>query len=99
MNLADPFAELFRSLATPIKPHYTGLILHHIKRAVAAHEIGEEITLDNSQRNGMHGIYQCCVRLQGDDTVYRLLLMPANAPVEAYGRPIGDAFAEPLGNG
>ena len=79
-----------------VQSHFTGLISARIKRAVAAHEFGDEITIDNGQANGMHRVHQCRVRLAGDPTVYRMILAPADAPIELYGRPIGDAFAQPL---
>jgi hypothetical protein len=61
----------------------------------------DRITIDNHQSNGAFCVHQARVRLQGDPTVYRLIIAPANAPIFINDdkRPIADAFAQPLGDG
>lgn len=59
----------------------------------------ERITIDNHQGNGAHGVHQARVRLAGDPTVYRVLVMPADAPIQIGGRAIADYFPRPLGDG
>lgn len=79
------------------REHFTGFILTRIKRSLAG-EACTEVSIENHQQNASHGVHQCRVRLAGDPTVYRMILCPADAPVELYGRPVGDAFAQPLGD-
>lgn len=80
---------------------HTGYILAAICSALKesyCREIAKEITLDGRQGNGLHGIHQARVTLQGDPTTYRLIIAPADAPLEIGGRPIGEHFALPLGD-
>jgi len=55
------------------------------------------ITVDGHQGNGLYGIHQARVTMQGDPTTYRLIIAPADAPITINGRPIGEHFAQPLG--
>lgn len=63
------------------------------------HADGQKVGIDNTQQNGLYGVYQSRVRLEGDPNTYRLILAPADAPIEMNGRPIGEAFGLPLGSG
>lgn len=78
-----------------VRPHYTSLILYRIRQMIR----GGEISIDNHQQNAGDGVHQCRVRLEGDSAVYRMILAPADAPITLYGRPVGEAFAKPLGDG
>lgn len=95
--MTAPFANLIPT----IRQHYTGFIVRQLTRAtkmLAASELGDAVTIDNHQANGAFGVHQCRVRLNGDATVYRLLLAPADAPIRVQGRAIEDYFCEPLGS-
>jgi hypothetical protein len=78
---------------TFIRQHFTGLILSSLRRFTR----GSEVTIDNTQTNGLWGVYQARIRLAGDENTYRLILAPENAPLEIGGQPIGDHFHFPLG--
>ena len=84
-------------------PHFAGHIMAALRSLVAAdaraNPCQSPISVDNLQQNSMDGIQQARVRLQGDPRTYRLILAPAEAPITYEGRPIGDAFAKPLGDG
>lgn len=82
--------------------HYTGMILATLRSALkrenaVAAEV-DRVVIDNHQQNGGYGVHQARVRLGNDPTTYRLILAPADAPIEINGRPIGDHFAMPLGD-
>lgn len=83
---------------------YTGFFIDAFRRWSTNRAVDEnatddhKITVSNHQANGVTGIHQAKVTLQGDPTVYRMLIAPANAPITINGRPIGDHFAEPLGD-
>jgi len=81
---------------------YTGYIVATLRALLGAENASapesERITLANSQANGTYGVHQATVRLGGDPTTYRLILAPADAPIEINGRPIGEHFALPLGD-
>jgi hypothetical protein len=84
--------------------HYAGFILSSIRaalrnRCMADRAEADAITVDNSQTNGSYGVHQARVRLRGDPNTYRLILAPADAPITINGRPIGEHFAMPLGEG
>ena len=98
--------QLMTSLNMP-RMTFQGMIIHRIRTALKAQ--GEscgksdcgcngEITIEGHQLNGMDGVHQARVRLSNDPTIYRLILAPADAPLELYGRPIGHAFSKPLGD-
>lgn len=57
----------------------------------------DAIILTGHQSNGAFGIHQAALRLTGDPVLYRIIIAPADAPLEVNGRPIGDHFAAPLG--
>lgn len=85
---------------------YPGFIMARLARWAAKHaeRMADEpdayvITIDNHQGNGRHCVHQARVRLSRDPTTYRMIIAPADAPIELYGRPIGEAFAQPLGEG
>lgn len=48
------------------------------------------------QANGAYGIHQAALRLEGDPTVYRMIVAPADAPICVNGQPIDNHFLEPL---
>ncbi len=83
--------------------HYCGMIVSTIRRALvlmnSACGDGNDVTVDNAQANGAHGVHMARVRLKGDPSTYRLILAPADAPISIHGRPIGEHFALPLGEG
>ena len=93
-----------------MKTHYTGLVTRWIERMMNKGSIPWEITPDDSdrpradqhQQNGGWGIHQLRVRLPGDDTVYRVLVAPADAPIfvgrgpHVDGCPIDQHFVEPI---
>lgn len=81
--------------------HYTSLILATLREALRREnermaEV-DRVTIDNHQSNAWEGVHQARVRLGNDPTVYRMILAPADAEITYRGRPVGDAFAEPLG--
>lgn len=81
--------------------HYTAYILATIRSALKSGDnvsLADRVTLDNHQQNGAYGVHQQRVRLAGDPLTYRLILAPADAPIEINGWPIGDHFALPLGD-
>ncbi len=52
--------------------------------------------VDQHQQNGLHAVHQLRVRLPGDDTIYRVIVAPANAPI-CIGEVDADLhFIEPL---
>jgi len=75
---------------------YPGHIISLI--AEFARRSGEPFTMDGHQCNGLHGVHQARVTAPGDPTTYRLIIAPADAPIEINGRPIGEHFALPLGD-
>lgn len=80
---------------------YPGLIIATIKGALAdyQHTKGEaHLTVDGHQSNGSYGLHQARVTMAGDPTTYRLIIAPADAPITINGRPIGEHFAQPLGD-
>lgn len=56
------------------------------------------IMVDGHQSNALHCVHQARATIKGDPTTYRIIVAPADAPIELYGRPIGEAFAQPLGD-
>lgn len=79
--------------------HFAGHIMALLRNAVIDADIGNGMSIDNLQQNSLDGVHQARVRLAGDPRTYRLVLAPAEAPISYNGRPIGDAFAKPLGDG
>jgi hypothetical protein len=80
---------------------YPGFILANIAEWSRADKGGKDtITIDNHQCNGAYCVHQARVKLDGDPTIYRLILAPANAPIFINDdkRPVADAFAAPLGD-
>lgn len=77
--------------------HITSVIAGLCKRHT---EGADSITIDNHQSNGMYAVHQTRVTLEGDPTVYRMIIAPANAPIFINDdkRPVADAFAQPLGD-
>ena len=82
---------------------YPGYILARLSRWAKEHrertqgaDGANELIIDDHQCNGMHCVHQASVRLQNDPTTYRMIIAPANAPLELYGRPIDEAFGKPL---
>ncbi|MGL5735481.1 MAG: hypothetical protein ACRCYS_11495 [Beijerinckiaceae bacterium] len=72
-----------------------------IKKAIEAAPAfpTDAIALDQIQSNATFGIYQARVCLNGDDTVYRLILAPEDAPIRVDGiggAPIDMHFSKPL---
>ena len=82
--------------------HYTGMILSMLRTAMnrenERNSDADKITIERRQQNGAYGIHQATVRLRGDANTYRLILAPADAPIEINGRPIGEHFSLPLGD-
>lgn len=83
-----------------VEPHYTGVILAGIARAVNADRTAEA-TIDQRQQNAAYGIHQARVTIDGDPRPYRLILAPADAPIglpHSGDRiaPIDQHFAERL---
>lgn len=100
MSRLAPTLRFLTDEPRAIPQHFTGLIMSRIRRIInAAPGDDDAITIDNHQQNAMHGIHQARVRLAGDPTVYRLILAPADAPVEFGGRDAATYFARPLGEG
>lgn len=54
------------------------------------------LTIDNHQCNGGYCVHQASVRLSRDETLYRMIIAPADAPLTLYGKPIDECFAKPL---
>ena len=81
---------------------YPGHIIAAIRRWAELYkeEGGEElaITLAGHQSNGLYGIHQARMTMQGDPATYRLIIAPADAPITINGRPSGEHFAQPLGD-
>jgi hypothetical protein len=77
-----------------VKVVYPGFIASLISRALP---MQAEAAVDQHQANGMWGVHQLRVRLQGDPTTYRVLICPDNAPIHV-GRdsttPIDKHFLE-----
>lgn len=81
--------------------HYTGLIASSIKRLIngwqhPAHTEFAGAIADQRQMNGAYGVHQMRVRLPDDPTVYRVLVLPAEAPVSIGGVPADQHFSEPM---
>lgn len=74
---------------------YPGYIIDTIRKAITRNV---PMAISNHQANGCYGIHQCKVKVKDDPTVYRLIVAPADAPITINGRPIGDHFAQPLGD-
>ena len=58
-----------------------------------------KLTIDGQQLNGVHGVYQARVTLRDDPTTYRLILAPADAPIQINGIPADEYFGQPLETG
>jgi hypothetical protein len=92
-----------QTFAPKLRQHFAGFILSRLCSMVRGvykpdDLDGSGITIDQHQQNGSFGIHQARVRLSGDPTVYRLLLCPADAPVNVRGCPISEHFALPIGD-
>lgn len=74
--------------------HFAGTIMARIRSAVADH--GGAVRIDQPQSNSLYGVHQARLRLAGDDTVYRLIIAPADAPISIGGCAADDHFAKPL---
>ena len=88
---------MIRQSATPLpvaraRPHYTGHIMALLRRATR----GGEVTVAYPQQNGIYGIHQALVMLDGDPVEYRLLLAPADAPICIHGLSIDAHFPRAL---
>lgn len=55
-----------------------------------------KITVEGHQANGTYGIHQSTLRLEGDPTIYRMIVAPADAPICVNGQPIDNHFLETL---
>jgi len=78
---------------------YPGFIVSKIREWARAEPAStDRITVDGHQCNGAYGVHQARVQLAGDPTTYRLIIAPADAPITINGRPIGEHFAQPLGD-
>lgn len=80
---------------------YPGYLLARIAewaRSAPADPKHHAITVDGHQGNGLYGVHQARVTMEGDPTAYRLIIAPADAPITISGRPIGEHFALPLGD-
>lgn len=74
---------------------YPGFIASLIRRyLLSAPE--DDVRVDLMQSNGMYAAHQLRVRLSGDDTIYRVIVAPANAPISVGGVPVDQHFALPL---
>lgn len=107
-NLREPAsAELLDLLnasgaALGIKKVYPGYIASLIRRALnhtAPLPHADDARADLMQANGLYGVHQLRVRLAGDDTVYRIIVAPANAPIAIGGVPADQHFSLPLHDG
>lgn len=83
MNAVTPIRALIESLVTPAKLRTThvGFIAAVIRRACKGDDVTVGYPSPNDASYGMFGIYHAPVRLNGDDTDYRLILCPADAPI------------------
>lgn len=78
---------------------YSGFIVSKIRDWARKEPLStDRITVDNHQCNGSYGVHQARVQLAGDPTTYRLIIAPSDAPITINGRPIGEHFAQPLGD-
>lgn len=77
---------------------YPGFIIAKIAEWARKEPAPDCIAVDGHQGNGLYGIHQARVTMQGDPTTYRLIIAPADAPITINGRPIGEHFAQPLGD-
>lgn len=98
-SLSD--VELERALlrSRPLRAHYTGLISSAIRcllRGAKAPEAFGEATADQPQSNGAYGVHQFRLRLSGDETVYRVIVAPANAPISINGVRADEYFLDPI---
>lgn len=78
---------------------YPGFILAKIAEWARKEPPSDDrITVAGHQCNGLYGVHQARVTMAGDPTTYRLIIAPADAPITINGRPIGEHFAQPLGD-
>lgn len=77
--------------------HFAGHIMARICAAMRDEgREGDGIAVSNLQQNSLYGVQQARVMLEGDPVAYRLILAPADAPIEIDGRPIGDHFSKSI---
>lgn len=57
-----------------------------------------DVAISDHQANGAYGVHQAKAKIAGDPTVYRIIVAPADAPITINGRPIGEHFAQPIGD-
>lgn len=69
---------------------YPGLIVAAARKLFP----GLGIEVDQHQASGCWGVHQVRVRLPDDDTVYRLIVAPADAPISIGDAPVDDHFSE-----
>lgn len=80
--------------------HYAGFIVGRLAVMSGDHPDDEnKLVIDQHQSTGAFGVHQARVRLAGDETVYRMILAPADAPVMVNGVPADSYFLEPLERG
>ena len=75
--------------------HFAGTIVARIMSAAADGALGA-VVVTQHQTNSLYGVHQASVRLAGDDTVYRLIIAPADAPISIGGCDVDAHFAKPL---
>lgn len=76
--------------------NYAGFILSRLRLlAMSQPSDPNKLTIDAHQ--SLRDVHQARVRFVGDETEYRLILAPADAPVEIDGTPADDFFHYPLG--
>ena len=79
---------IFDPLRNEIRCIYPGEI------AVAIHEALPNC--DQHQSNGLFCIHQLRVRRPGDKTVYRIIVAPADAPIQIGSVPADEHFSKPI---
>lgn len=85
MSIAE---DIMRSL----RPVYPGAIASSIVRLLNL----QGARADQHQANGAYGVHQVRVRLPGDPTIYRVIVAPADAPLQVGQLPIDQHFIEPI---
>lgn len=83
------------SYAPKLRPVFSGAIASSIKDLING-VAGATASVDQHQSNGLYALHQLRVKLEGDDTVYRVIVAPANAPIHVGTLPVDKHFMEPV---
>ena len=62
---------------TPTLRHFSGMLTSLIGALLKE----RDVSADQHQANGLHGIHQLRVRLPNDPVIYRVIVCPADAPL------------------